>query len=127
MTFQLKKNYIVLTILFFIVEVLIATYLKSGFIRYTFGDYIAVILLFCFIKSFVNINSFKIAIGVLVFAFLLEFLQWFNILELLNLQNYHLLKVILGSTFGISDLIAYTLGVVTIIIFEYKIYKLWIS
>ena len=127
MKLQLKKNYLILAILLFIIEVLIATYLKSGFIRYTFGDYLVVILLFYFIKSFVNIDSFKLAIGVLLFAFCIEFLQLFNILEILNLENNYLLKIILGSSFEVSDLIAYTLGIVTIIIFEYKIYKLWIS
>ena len=127
MTLNIKKTYLSITILLFIIEVLIAVFLKTGFIRHTFGDYLVVILLFCFISSFIEINSFKLAIYVLAFAFLVEFLQLLNILEVLNLQNNHFLTLILGSIFQISDLVAYTLGIVTVIFFEYKIYKLWIT
>ncbi len=121
MTLQLNKTYLSITAFLFITEGLIATYFKYGFIRYTFGDYLVVILLYCFFKSFINIGSFKLAILVLVFAFSIEFLKLINILELLNLQNNHLAKLILGSTFLISDLVAYTLGIITVLIVEYKL------
>lgn len=127
MPLNIKKTYLSITIILFITEALIATFLKTGFIRHTFGDYLVVILLFCFIKSFIEINSFKLAICVLAFSFLVEFLQLLNILEVFNLQNNYLMTLILGSTFQISDLVAYTLGIITIIFFEFKIYKLWIT
>lgn len=128
MKLQLNRNYLFFAILIFSIEILIAVYLTTGFIRYTLGDYLVVILLFCFIKSFIEGDSFKIALGVLIFSFLIEFLQLLNILELLNIQHNHLLKLILGSTFHASDLLAYTLlGIITVIFFEYKIYKLWIT
>tara|TARA_R110002050_G_scaffold295079_1_gene453538 strand:- start:5767 stop:6150 length:384 start_codon:yes stop_codon:yes gene_type:complete len=127
MTIKLNKTYLIITILLFITEALIAIYLKSGFIRHTFGDFLVVILLYSFFKSFIPNNHFKIAISVLAFAFFIEFLQLANILETLNLQNNYLIKVILGSSFQISDLVAYTLGTVTILIIEYNLYKLWIT
>lgn len=64
MKLQLNKTYLAITIFLFITEVLIATYLKSGFIRHTFGDYLVVILIYTFVKSFVNINPFKLALAV---------------------------------------------------------------
>tara|TARA_R110002049_G_scaffold301508_1_gene493595 strand:+ start:207 stop:590 length:384 start_codon:yes stop_codon:yes gene_type:complete len=127
MTIKLNKTYLIITILLFITEALIAIYLKSGFIRHTFGDFLVVILLYSFFKSFIPNNHFKMAISVLAFAFFIEFLQLANILETLNLQNNYLIKVILGSSFQISDLVAYTLGTVTILIIEYNLYKLWIT
>ena len=127
MKLQLNRNYIIATILLFIAEVLIAVYLKTGFIRHTFGDFLCVILLYCFFKSFIEGYHFKIAISVLFIAFIVEFLQLTNYLELFNLHNNHLVKVILGSTFEFSDLVAYTLGIITTIAFEFKIYKLWIT
>jgi len=127
MKLKLNKTYLIITILLFITEVLIAIYLKRGFIRHTFGDFLVVILLYAFFKSFIPNNHFKIAISVLAFAFLIEFLQLINILEILNLQNNHFIKLILGSTFQISDLVAYSLGIITVIFIEYKIYKLWIE
>lgn len=121
MKLKLNKTYLIITILLFIIEVLIAIYLKTGFIRHTFGDFLVVILIYSFFKSFIPNNHFKIAMSVLAFSFLIEFLQLVNILEMLNLQNNHLIRVILGSTFQISDLIAYTLGIITILIIEYKL------
>ena len=124
---KLNKTYILLTLLLFTIEALIAIYLKTGFIRHSFGDFLCVILLYCFFKSFIVGHHFKIAISVLVIAFTIEFLQLTNYLELFNLQNNHLVKLILGSTFSISDLVAYSLGIITTLSIEYKIYKLWIT
>ncbi|PIA82303.1 hypothetical protein BFR04_11120 [Gaetbulibacter sp. 4G1] len=121
MSLQFNKIYLIIAALLFITEVFIATFFKYGFIRYTFGDYLVVILLYCFFKSFIEVNPFKLAISVLAFAFSIEFLQLINILETLNLQNNHLAKLILGSTFHISDLVAYTLGIITVLIVEYKL------
>ncbi|WP_338356725.1 DUF2809 domain-containing protein [Yeosuana marina] len=121
MKLRFNKTYVIITIVLFITEALIAIYLKQGFIRHTFGDFLVVILIYCFFKSFIPNNHFKIAMLVLAFAFLIEFLQLVNILEMFNLQNNHLVKLILGSTFQISDVVAYTLGILTVIIFELKL------
>lgn len=123
MTLKFNKTYTLLFITILIIEILIATYLTHGFIRYTFGDYLVVTLLYCFVKSFIKTSSIKIALGVLLFAFVIEFLQFINLLEILNLNNNHLVRLILGSTFHVSDLIAYTLGIITVLIVEYTLKK----
>ncbi len=117
---RINKTYIVLTFLFFVIEVMIAVFFKSGFIRHTFGDFLVVILIYCFIKSFLKVNSFKLAFAVLLFALTIEFLQFFNILNLLNLENNKTAILILGSTFHISDLVAYTFGIITFLIIDLK-------
>jgi hypothetical protein len=127
MTLKFNKTYTLLFIVLLAIEILIAKFLTTGFIRYTFGDFLAVICLYCFFRSFVVIDTLKISITVLIIAYLIEFLQLINVLSFFNLQNNHLVKIILGSTFNISDLVAYTLGIITVLIIEYKIYKLWIT
>ncbi|EMQ94880.1 hypothetical protein D778_00240 [Xanthomarina gelatinilytica] len=57
---------------------------------------------------------------VLIIAFCIEFLQLCNLLEWLNLQNNTLAKLVLGSTFQVTDLLAYTLGILLVLIVEYK-------
>ena len=121
MTLQLNKTYLIITMLLFLSEVLIAIFFKSGFIRHTFGDFLVVILIYGFIKSFIKINSYKLAFTVLTFVFCIEFLQLINILDALNLQNNHLAKLILGNTFQISDLLAYMLGIISVLIIEFKL------
>ncbi|PQV48220.1 uncharacterized protein DUF2809 [Jejuia pallidilutea] len=127
MKLKFNKTYALLTLLLFLTEACIAVYLKSGFIRYTVGDFLVVILIYSFFKIFIEDNHFKIAVSVLAFAFIIEFLQLTNYLELFNLQDNYYANLILGSSFHISDLVAYTLGTITIIALEYKIYKLWLS
>ncbi len=124
---RIDRTYLLLTVILLITEVLIALFLKTGFIRHTAGDFLVVILIYSFFKVFIEDNHFKIAISVLAFAFVIEFLQLTNYLKLFNLQDNHVAKLILGSSFHASDLVAYTLGIITVIALEYKIYKLWIT
>lgn len=118
-----NKTYFFTFLILLATEILIAVYLKSGFIRLTFGDYLVVILMYCFIKSFIKHHWKAIAIGVLLFAYSVEGLQAFNLLKLLNLQGNKLANIILGSTFSITDLVAYTFGFITIIFVEIKLFK----
>lgn len=118
---KFNKHYFLLFLFVFSIEVCIAYFLKTGFIRHTFGDFLVVILLYCFLKSFLNIKPITMALLVLIISFTIEFLQLTPFLEWLNLHNNTLAKTVLGSTFHISDLVAYTLGVITIIIAESKL------
>jgi hypothetical protein len=118
---QFNKTYFISFLILLIVEVAIASLLSGGFIRSTIGDFIVVILIYCFIKSFINVKPKYAVIGVLVFAYTIEFLQLFNLLEFLNLTGNKMANIVLGSTFHLNDLISYTLGTFTIMIVEYKL------
>ncbi|MEZ4791920.1 MAG: DUF2809 domain-containing protein [Gelidibacter sp.] len=120
MKLKLNPYYLIAFVILLCIETLIAIFLKDGFIRHTFGDYLVVILLYCFLKSFIKGKAFEIALAVFIISYVIEFMQLFNLLELLNLQNSSIAKIVLGSTFSISDLVAYTLGIITILIFQYN-------
>lgn len=114
-----NKAYFIVFVILLITETLIAIFLKTGFIRHTLGDFLVVILLYCFFKSFIKGKSFQVALFVFIISYVIEFLQLTKFLEWLNLQDHTIAKTILGSTFHFSDLIAYTLGIITILIFEH--------
>lgn len=113
----LKQTYIIFTLLLFITEVVIACFVKTGFIRHTFGDYLVVILLYCFIKCFITKHNNTIALCVLAFSFFVELLQLIRIIDIFKIKS-NIVKIIIGTTFEASDLIAYTLGICTVLIFE---------
>lgn len=115
------KYFITFTIILFI-EVCIA--FSHGFIRHTLGDYFVVILLYCFIKSFVKVSTKKVAAFVLAISFLIEFLQLLNIKKIYPEKYTQTFKIIFGTTFSFGDLIAYTLGILTILVIEKNI-KYW--
>jgi len=117
---KFSKTYFFIFILIFIIEACIVYFIKSGFIRHTFGDFLVIIMLYCLLKSFINLKPISMALIVLVLSFTVEFLQLTTFLEMLNLQDNMYAKLVLGNTFHFSDLIAYTLGVITVIGIESK-------
>ncbi|NOT94342.1 ribosomal maturation YjgA family protein [Ferruginibacter sp.] len=116
LTFNLK--YFLLTLLFFIVEVLIALFIHDRFIRPYVGDYLVVFLIYCAVKTFLKASQVKVAIGVLLFSYTIEVLQYFNIVDRLGLAGNRLAKTVIGYGFEWLDLLAYTLGVITILLLE---------
>jgi hypothetical protein len=116
--FTFRRNYFFLAILLFIIEVLIALFLHDRIVRPYVGDFLVVILLYCFVRAFFKVSVIKTAIIVLLFAYLIELLQYLNIIKELGLQNSKLANVVLGNLFEWIDVIAYTLGVITVVILE---------
>lgn len=115
---KFRPVYFLLTALFFITEILIAVFVKDDFIRPYVGDMLVVILLYCFLRSFFRIAVFPGAILVLAFSFLVEFLQYFNFISRIGLEDSSLAKIVLGNSFSAGDLLMYTIGAVLILIME---------
>ena len=115
MKFTFNKYYFLAFILLFAVEVAIATFLETGFIRHTLGDFIVVILMYCFIRSFIKSNIYAIAFVTLCIAYLIEFLQLTDFLVYLGLERNKWANLIFGNSFSVQDLVAYTLGVLTVV------------
>ena len=123
MNIQFNKTYLALAHSLFLIELAIAFSLKTGFIRHTFGDYLVVILLYAIIRGCTNMNVRASSIVVLLIAYGIELLQLTPFLAYFNLQDSFTAKLIFGSTFQFTDLIAYTLGIITVLIFEKTIVK----
>ena len=115
MKIQFNGSYFILFVLLFLVEVAIAVFLKDGFIRYTVGDFLVVILLYCFFRSFIKTKPHYIAVATMLVAYTIEFLQLANVLAYVNLRGNKWVSIIMGTHFSFEDLIAYTLGVVVIL------------
>lgn len=120
MNITFNSIYFLWFLLLLATEIAIALFLKTGFIRHTFGDFLVVILIYCFIKSFWNTKPLTAGIFVLLTAYAIEFLQLSNFLEHLNLSNSTAATLIFGNTFQFGDLLAYTLGISTILFIEHK-------
>ena len=118
MKFIFNKKYFLLFTLLFITEVLIALYITDSFIRPYFGDYLVVFLVYCFVKSFVKANKYKMALAVLVFAFTVEFLQYVDFVTIIGLQKSRLARTVIGTSFSFEDLLLYFLAYLTIISLE---------
>lgn len=115
---RFNKNYFGLAIIFFLIEVLIALFIHDGFVRPYLGDVLVVILIYCFLKSFLNLPVLTVAIAVLVFAFTIELLQFLKIVEKLNLEKSKIATTVIGTSFSWIDLLTYIVGIAIIIAVE---------
>lgn len=118
--FIFKINYFLLAIIIFIVEVLIALYIKDTIIRPFIGDTLVVILIYAAYRSVIKTTAFRATIQVLAFSFIIETLQYFKFVNLIGLKGNKLAQVVLGTTFSVWDLVAYTAGALIILWVETK-------
>lgn len=123
MKLQFNKYYLALAHLLFLIELAIAFIIKTGFIRYTFGDYLVVILLYAIFRGCTNMSVRASALVVLFIAYGIELLQLTPFLTYFNLQDSFTAKLIFGSTFEVGDLVAYTLGIITVLLIEQFSYQ----
>ena len=113
-----RKSYFILSVVLFFVEIAIAAFVHDGFVRPYLGDFFVVILIYCFVQAFFPFPVWKTALGVLLFAFLIEWTQYLRLINRLDLNNIKIARLILGSSFEWVDMLVYTLGIVSILLGE---------
>lgn len=115
---RFNRNYFAIAILLFLIEILIAIFVHDRFIRPYIGDFLVVILIYCFLKSFLNISIGVAAILVLGFSFFVEITQYYNAAGKLGLQDSEIANAILGNSFSWIDLLVYSSGILFVITIE---------
>lgn len=118
--FTFRPKYALLAIVFFVFEVLIAIYVHDSFVRPFVGDYLVVFLVYYFVRAFFTMHYLKVAVAVLLFSYLIETLQYFQFVQRMGLAKYKILAIVMGTSFAWFDILAYTLGFITIILIEYR-------
>ena len=79
------------------------------------GDFLVVVLLYCFVRSFLAVPVLPTALSVLVFSYLVEVSQFFHLADRLGFKAPSLARTLLGTYFTWTDLLAYTLGILTVL------------
>lgn len=117
--FCFNPRFFLLTLVLFVIEVLIAVYVHDNFVRPYVGDYLVVMVLYCGVRTFINASPLKIALAVLLFAYFIELLQYFHLVDRLGLAGNTIARTVIGYGFEWLDLLAYTLGVISILLLEH--------
>lgn len=102
-----------------IIEILIAKFVQDDFIRPYLGDFLVVILIYCFLMAISRISVLKGIISVLFFSYAVEFFQMINYVKVMQYQPPEVVMIILGHDFSVWDLIAYSLGIILIWFLEF--------
>ncbi len=110
-------GYLFLAIVLFLLEIAIAKY-TAGWIRNYIGDILVVILIYSAIMSITHFNKKIVVLFTLVFAFVIEFSQYFQLAEHLGFEQSSMAYIILGNTFSPEDLVCYLIGGLIILLVE---------
>lgn len=112
-----RVNYLIGFIIIFLIEVFIAIYIHDNFIRPYIGDVLVIICIYLLAKA-IFLNKFKhLSLYILILAIIVEIMQYFNLSNLIS-NNNRVIKIILGSTFDIKDIICYVIGYTIIVLIE---------
>lgn len=106
--------YIILTIILLAVEVLIALFVHDQFVRPYIGDVLVVVVIYAFVRIWIPESVRLLPLYVFLFAAGVEILQYFNIVELLGVQDNVFLRTIIGTSFDVKDILCYAAGCVLI-------------
>lgn len=115
---QFNRKYFMLAMLLLLTEIGIAIFVTDSFVRPYFGDFLVVMLIYCAIKSVLPWSVWQATAVTLIFAYLVEFAQYFRIVDRLGLAENLCAKTIIGYGFEWWDMLAYTLGIASIISVE---------
>lgn len=107
-------RYLVAFMVILSVEILIALFVHDGFVRPYLGDVIVVWLIYCFVRIFYPRKFTALPLYVFMFAVAVEILQYFNIVELLNLERNALARTIIGTSFSFADIACYFAGMLVL-------------
>ncbi|HEY4616994.1 MAG TPA: DUF2809 domain-containing protein [Flavobacterium sp.] len=113
-----NKKYFAIAVVIFMIEVAIALFVHDSFVRPYLGDVLVVILIYCFLKSFLKLTVLQAAAFVLLFSFTIEFLQYLNIVNALHLENSKIARTVIGTSFSWIDLLTYVIGLAIVIVAE---------
>ena len=92
-------------------EILIALFVRDSFIRPYGGDILVTLLLCCLLRAFFLFGIPYLPLGVFLFAAAVEFAQALGIASLIP-EGWTAVRIIVGSSFSVWDLVCYAVGCV---------------
>ena len=109
----------ILSVILLGIEVLIGLF-AHGWVRSYLGDVLVVILLYTIIRTIVPRKGkwFVIPTVILVFSFIVEFLQLWGFCDRFGITN-EFLRIIIGTGFSWIDIASYCIGIIPCYVSEY--------
>lgn len=113
-----QKQYSAVAFFLLLIEIAIALFVHDAFLRPFGGDFLVVILVYAILRGFTRLSVYGALTRTLLFAYSIEILQFFNYVQLLRLEHFKIARVIMGTSFSWLDMLAYTAGVLFVLIVE---------
>ena len=118
MKLSFRPGYALAALALFLVEVAIALGVKDRFIRPYGGDVLATILVYLALRAVTDLRVMPAALAALAISFLVEIAQALDLVTRLGLSHNETARTVLGTSFAVGDLAAYSAGAIIVIIVE---------
>ena len=115
---RFSLGYFLFTAILLLIEILIGAYAHDNIVRPFVGDFLVVILIYCFMMSFFTVRNMAAALGVLIFACTIEVTQYYHLVYVLRLGSSRFARIIMGTSFSWMDMLMYTLGIILVVAME---------
>jgi len=116
--FRFSLKYFIYAVLLFMIEFFIGFYMTDAYIRPYGGDFLVVIFIYCTARAFFKTPVVATCLGVLLFSYIVEISQYFNLVYVLGWGNSRTARILMGTHFSFIDLLAYTLGIGLVLLIE---------
>ena len=117
MKIKFRAKYLFVFVGILLTEVWIALFVNDQIIRPFVGDLLVILLMYAFVRVFIEPrNHIVLAVCILVFAYLVEIGQYFELVSRLGLEDSGIARIVIGTSFDWVDLLAYTIGFMIVIV-----------
>ncbi|MBW8733186.1 MAG: DUF2809 domain-containing protein [Asticcacaulis sp.] len=113
----MRIGYAFVAIVVFAVELLIALFVHDAVVRPYIGDALAVVLVYLALRIF-PLSVRTAVIAALAIACVIEFGQYFHLIDRLGLRDQMWARFLLGGSFDLRDFAAYGLGAAVVALVE---------
>ncbi len=104
-----RLSFLAVAVVILTIEIYIAAFVKGGFVRHYLGDVLVTVMLYAFGRAVFKTAPKILAFEIFAFSLFIEILQYFKVLEILDIHNL-IIRIVFGGTFDVSDIVCYALG-----------------
>jgi hypothetical protein len=113
-----RPFYTLATIAVLGIEIAIARFVHDDFVRPYLGDSLAVVALYLALRAVTPLRVVAAVAIAFAFACAIEVGQFFHLVDLLGLGTNRVARIVLGTTFGTTDFVAYVGGAACVLAIE---------
>ncbi|GAB1857540.1 hypothetical protein MHTCC0001_23760 [Flavobacteriaceae bacterium MHTCC 0001] len=121
MKFKLNITFLLITVIIIISKVALPLVLKNVNTCHNFSSSLAVMSCYCLLRGFIKAYPFYIGIPILILIFSSKAIKLAKVLKAFNSELNALPNQIINSSFELSEIISYTIGVAIILIVDFNL------
>ncbi len=106
---RVRLSFLAVAVVILAIEIYIAAFVKGGFVRHYLGDVLVTAMLYAFVRAVFKTAPKILVFEIFAFSLFIEILQYFKMLEILDIHNL-IIRIVFGGTFDVSDIVCYALG-----------------